>query len=279
MIKWIRLGFLLLFLKSRYLTFCANMEGQTFKEDLSMTENAQRTQSLNNNPNLSKKDVQVVERILSKNDLKALEMKKRYQVDGLYVLNFMSSPGSGKTTLLENLAEFEDFKFCVIEGDLQTNRDANRLLKKNVQAQQITTGEACHLEASMLEGAYDILKEKGALKESNYLIIENVGNLVCPSSYNLGAAMNIVLLSTPEGDDKVLKYPSMFLCADAVVVSKADLMEVFNFRLSQVQEDMAKLKPNTPIFTLSSKDKNSLEVFKDFLTEQRAKNYQSAHVF
>ncbi|EFX43081.1 hydrogenase expression/formation protein HypB [Helicobacter suis HS1] len=254
-------------------------KAKTFKEDLSMTENAQRTQSLNNNPNLSKKDVQVVERILSKNDLKALEMKKRYQVDGLYVLNFMSSPGSGKTTLLENLAEFEDFKFCVIEGDLQTNRDANRLLKKNVQAQQITTGEACHLEASMLEGAYDILKEKGALKESNYLIIENVGNLVCPSSYNLGAAMNIVLLSTPEGDDKVLKYPSMFLCADAVVVSKADLMEVFNFRLSQVQEDMAKLKPNTPIFTLSSKDKNSLEVFKDFLTEQRAKNYQSAHVF
>lgn len=244
-----------------------------------MVETTQRSQSLNNNPNLSKKDVQVVERILSKNDLKALEMKDRYKQDGLYVLNFMSSPGSGKTTLLENLASFEDFKFCVIEGDLQTNRDADRLLKKNVAAQQITTGEACHLEAAMLEGAYDILKEKGAIAQSDYLIIENVGNLVCPSSYNLGAAMNIVLLSTPEGDDKALKYPSMFLCADAVVVSKADLMEVFNFRLSQVQEDMDKLKPGTPIFTLSSKDRASLEAFKDFLVSRRAQNYQSDHVF
>lgn len=244
-----------------------------------MIEATTREQSLNNNPNLSKKDVKVVEKILSKNDLKALEMKERYMADGLYVLNFMSSPGSGKTTLLENLAAFKDFKFCVIEGDLQTNRDADRLIKKNVAAQQITTGEACHLEAAMLEGAYDILKDKGAIAESDYLVIENVGNLVCPSSYNLGAAMNIVLLSTPEGDDKVLKYPSMFLCADAVVVSKADLMDVFGFRISQVQEDMDKLKPNTPIFTLSSKDRASLEAFKDFIVSRRAENYQSTHAF
>ncbi|BEG57568.1 Hydrogenase accessory protein HypB [Helicobacter sp. NHP21005] len=244
-----------------------------------MIEATTREQSLNNNPNLSKKDVKVVEKILSKNDLKALEMKERYMADGLYVLNFMSSPGSGKTTLLENLAAFKDFKFCVIEGDLQTNRDADRLIKKNVAAQQITTGEACHLEAAMLEGAYDILKDKGAIAESDYLVIENVGNLVCPSSYNLGAAMNIVLLSTPEGDDKVLKYPSMFLCADAVVVSKADLMDVFGFRISQVQEDMDKLKPNTPIFTLSSKDRASLEAFKDFIVSRRAENYQSIHAF
>ncbi|WP_104684943.1 hydrogenase nickel incorporation protein HypB [Helicobacter bizzozeronii] len=238
-----------------------------------------RTQSLNNNPNLSKKDVKVVEKILSKNDLKALEMKKRYAQDGLYVLNFMSSPGSGKTTLLENLASFEDFKFCVIEGDLQTNRDADRLVKKGVTAQQITTGEACHLEAAMIEGAYDILKQKGAIAQSDYLIIENVGNLVCPSSYNLGAAMNIVLLSTPEGDDKVLKYPTMFLCADAVVVSKADLMDVFGFRVAQVQEDMDKLKPQTPIFTLSAKDPSSLQAFKDFLVQRRDQNYQSEHSF
>ncbi|WP_104759466.1 hydrogenase nickel incorporation protein HypB [Helicobacter bizzozeronii] len=238
-----------------------------------------RTQSLNNNPNLSKKDVKVVEKILSKNDLKALEMKKRYAQDGLYVLNFMSSPGSGKTTLLENLASFGDFKFCVIEGDLQTNRDADRLVKKGVATQQITTGEACHLEAAMIEGAYDILKQKGAIAQSDYLIIENVGNLVCPSSYNLGAAMNIVLLSTPEGDDKVLKYPTMFLCADAVVVSKADLMDVFGFRVAQVQEDMDKLKPQTPIFTLSAKDPSSLQAFKDFLAQRRDQNYQSEHSF
>ncbi|GAA7741670.1 hydrogenase nickel incorporation protein HypB [Helicobacter pylori] len=239
----------------------------------------QRKESLQNNPNLSKKDVKIVEKILSKNDIKAAEMKERYLKEGLYVLNFMSSPGSGKTTMLENLADFKDFKFCVVEGDLQTNRDADRLRSKGVSAYQITTGEACHLEASMIEGAFDLLKDEGALEKSDFLIIENVGNLVCPSSYNLGAAMNIVLLSVPEGDDKVLKYPTMFMCADAVVISKADMIEVFNFRVSQVKEDMQKLKPEAPIFLMSSKDPKSLEDFKNFLLEKKRENYQSTHSF
>lgn len=236
-------------------------------------------ENLKNNPNLTEKSIQVVEKILSKNDLKANELRERYKNDGLYVVNFMSSPGSGKTTLLENLAEFQDFKFCVVEGDLQTNRDAERLQKKGVSAEQITTGEACHLEASMVEKAYNVLKQNNQIQNCEYLIIENVGNLVCPASYDLGAALNIVLLSVPEGDDKVLKYPSMFLCADAVIISKADMVDYFGFRISQVQEDIQKLKPNTPIFLTSSKDKKSLEIVKNFIIQKNKEKYFSTHSF
>lgn len=238
-----------------------------------------REKSLQNNPNLNKKSVQIVEKILSKNDLKAKELKEKYKDDGLYTINLMSSPGSGKTTLLENLSQFDDFKFCVVEGDLQTNRDADRLIKKGIAAEQIATGEACHLEASMVEKAYEKLKQQGSIQGVDYLVIENVGNLVCPASYDLGAALNIVLLSVPEGDDKVLKYPTMFLCADAVVISKSDMIEYFGFRVSQVEEDMAKLKPNIPIFLTSSKDKKSLEDFKDFIINNKKQGYHSKHSF
>lgn len=239
----------------------------------------QRQESLNNNPNLNKKNVQIVEKILSKNDLKAKELREKYTKDNLYTINLMSSPGSGKTTLLENLSNFDDFKFCVVEGDLQTNRDADRLIKKGIKAEQIATGEACHLEASMVEVAYKRLQDQEATKEVDYLVIENVGNLVCPASYDLGAALNIVLLSVPEGDDKVLKYPTMFMCADAIVISKADMIDYFGFRVSQVEEDMKKIKPNVPIFLTSSKDKESLERFKNFIVESRNKNYYSKHSF
>ncbi|MDO7253048.1 hydrogenase nickel incorporation protein HypB [Helicobacter cappadocius] len=238
-----------------------------------------REQSLQNNPNLNKKNVQIVEKILSKNDLKAKQLREKYKNEGLYTINLMSSPGSGKTTLLESLSEFNDFKFCVVEGDLQTNRDADRLIKKGVFAEQIATGEACHLEASMVEKAYEKLKNKGATQNADYLVIENVGNLVCPASYDLGAALNIVLLSVPEGDDKVLKYPTMFLCADVVVISKSDMIDYFGFRVSQVQEDMAKLKPDVPIFLTNSKDKKSLEKFKDFIINNKKQGYYSKHSF
>ncbi|PAF43705.1 hydrogenase nickel incorporation protein HypB [Helicobacter sp. 11S03491-1] len=238
-----------------------------------------RAASLNNNPNLNKKSVQIVEKILSKNDIKANSLRQKYKDDGLYTINLMSSPGSGKTTLLESLSMFDDFKFCVVEGDLQTNRDADRLIKKGIHAQQIATGEACHLEASMVETAYEKLQAQGATEDVDYLVIENVGNLVCPASYDLGAALNIVLLSVPEGDDKVLKYPTMFLCADAVVISKSDMIDYFGFRVSQVKEDMAKLKPNVPLFLTSTKDTKSLEIFKDFIVKNKQQEYYSKYSF
>ncbi len=188
----------------------------------------------------------------------------------------MSSPGSGKTTLLENLAKYHLLDFSVVEGDLQTNRDAERLAKYGINAYQITTGDACHLEASMVREALENLQKTAPLKE--FLFIENVGNLVCPASYNLGANMNIVLLSTPEGDDKVLKYPTMFLCADAVIISKTDLIEVFNFKIQQVQEDLDKLKKEIPLFLLSNEER-TLKTLSSFLKENKEKNYVSSHTF
>lgn len=229
------------------------------------------------NPTMNKKSIEVLSRILSKNDEEAIKLREFYRNNNIFAINLMSSPGSGKTTLLESIAKKKLLEFSVVEGDLQTNRDAQRLLNLGVNAHQITTGDACHLEALMVKEALGELQKKAPLKE--YLFIENVGNLVCPASYDLGANLNIVLLSTPEGDDKVLKYPTMFLCADAVVVSKADLIEIFGFKIEQVREDLDKLKKKIPLFVLSNKDEVSLVQFCEFLKTKKGENYVSSHTF
>lgn len=234
---------------------------------------------LQDNPNLTTKSVQVARRILSANDERACILRKRYEHLGLYVINLMSSPGSGKTTFLETLGEQKLLRFAVLEGDLQTNRDAQRLQLKGVDAYQIITGEACHLDAAMIEAALMELEQQCDIAALEYLFIENVGNLVCPASYDLGAALNIVFLSTPEGDDKILKYPSMFLCADAVVISKIDLVKHFDFSLDRVKEDLANLKHNIPVFTLSAKNQEGLSAFLAFIEKARKVNYQSKHIF
>ena len=233
--------------------------------------NLSRNERLENNPNLNKKSIQIVSKILSQNDLKAQELREKYKQLGVYVINLMSSPGSGKTTLLESLSAFKDFTFCVLEGDLQTNRDAQRLEAKG--------GEACHLEASMIETALCELQKQCDMQQMDYLFIENVGNLVCPASYDVGASLNIVLLSTPEGDDKILKYPTMFMCADAVIVSKADMMQYFGFSLTRVKEDLGQLKANVPLFLTSNKERESIAKVRDFIEQKRAQNYQSHHQF
>ncbi|MDD6055483.1 MAG: hydrogenase nickel incorporation protein HypB [Helicobacter sp.] len=223
------------------------------------------------------KIIEVTQRILSKNDKIAMELREIYKNKNLFVINLMSSPGSGKTTLLENIAKQNLLNFSVIEGDLQTNRDAERLAKFNINAYQITTGDACHLEAQMIKDALLELEKSGEIKD--FMFIENVGNLVCPASYDLGANLNIVLLSTPEGDDKILKYPTMFLCADAVIISKADLSEIFNFKIQQVKDDLAKLKKEIPLFELSYKNAESILKFCQFLKEKKEQNYVSSHTF
>ena len=228
-----------------------------------------------NNPNLQTKSLEVVERILSKNDLEAQKLRGRFAEAGVYALNLMSSPGSGKTTLLEQMALLGGVTFSVIEGDLETNRDADRLRAKGVEAYQITTGEACHLEALMVAKALDQIP----WQKKDFLIIENVGNLVCPASYDLGCAMNIVLLSVPEGDDKILKYPTMFLCADAVLITKSDMIDYFGFRLSQVREDLNRLGKAIPIFEISSKEPSTIQKFIQFIQEKKEQGYVSSHTF
>ncbi|MGP1449933.1 MAG: hydrogenase nickel incorporation protein HypB [Wolinella sp.] len=228
-----------------------------------------------NNPNLTRKNVQIVERILSKNDMKATELRAKFLEASVYAINFMSSPGSGKTTLLECMAELGNIDFCVIEGDLETNRDALRLQRMGIAAHQITTGEACHLEALMIERALENIK----WQESEFLIIENVGNLVCPASYDLGCMMNVVLLSVPEGDDKVLKYPSMFMCADAVIISKSDMIDYFGFKVEQVESDLRQLGREIPLFLTSSKNPQSVAKFVEFLKDRKERGYVSSHTF
>lgn len=236
----------------------------------------ERTENLEKNPNLDKKTVKIVERILSKNDQEANWLRETWKDhEGLYVINLMSSPGSGKTTLLEQTANNGNFTFGVIEGDLETNRDAERLEKIGVRAHQITTGNACHLEAHMIHTAL----ESFSLEGLDYLFIENVGNLVCPASYDLGAHINIGLLSVPEGDDKVLKYPTMFRAVDALIVTKSDLTPYFDFSMDRVRDDMGKLQPQAEIFEISSKDSASILNWINYIAEKKAQNYVSEHIF
>jgi hydrogenase nickel incorporation protein HypB len=171
----------------------------------------------------------------------------------------MSSPGSGKTSMLERLAD-TGMKFSVIEGDLETNKDADRLKAKGVDAHQIQTGSACHLDAFMVHKALHHIK----LDDIDVCFVENVGNLVCPASYDVGCHLNIVLISVPEGADKVAKYPVMFRSADLVVVTKCDLLEHFDFSIDEVKTEAKKLKPNVDIITLSTKD-DSIEKIKEWV--------------
>jgi hydrogenase nickel incorporation protein HypB len=152
----------------------------------------------------------------------------------------MSSPGSGKTSLLEKTIEEKSLKIVAIEGELETNRDADRIKAKGAGAYQITTGTACHLDAHMLHHAlYEL-----PINDMDVVFIENVGNLVCPASYDLGAHLNVVLLYILDGADKIQKYPVMFRAADLIVFTKCDLLPYFDFDMTQTKEDARRLKQN-----------------------------------
>lgn len=225
-----------------------------------------------------KKDITLSQRILSANDKIANILRDTYKTYNKYVINLMSSPGSGKTSLLESLSD-TDLRFCVIEGDLETNRDADRLETKGILAKQITTGEACHLEANMIQTILPSLIADTRFQSSDFIFIENVGNLVCPASYDLGANVNVVLLSVPEGDDKVLKYPSMFLCADIVLITKADMISFFEFSIERVEKDLKSLRNNIELMLVSSKDKDSIISLKQRFQKFAQDNYISSHIY
>lgn len=212
-------------------------------------------------------EVIVNESILSKNDRHAKTLRAIFAQHRLFVCNLMSSPGSGKTSLLESFARLST-SFAVIEGDLQTNRDTERLQQCGILSQQISTGDLCHLDAQMVAGCFETLSPKLAGQE--ILFIENVGNLVCPASYDVGAHINVVLLSVSEGDDKVLKYPTMFLRADCVIVSKVDLLPHFAFEMDRIRDDLAQLGKQIPILPISTKDDISIRNAWDYLLQRRA---------
>jgi len=208
------------------------------------------------NPQLNdKKTVDVITKILAKNDHEAGHNRSHFQKHGVLAINLMSSPGSGKTALLEKFADLAQFKFGVIEGDLETSRDADRLKAKGIPAYQIQTGSACHLDAFMVhKGLHDM-----PLSDIDICFVENVGNLVCPASYDVGTHLNIVLVSVPEGNDKIAKYPVMFRKADLILITKTDLLPYIDYDVEAEKKEARKLKPNVDILEVNIKDDESIK--------------------
>ena len=216
------------------------------------------------NPTLEdKKTVEVITKILDANDKQAESNRKHFDQYGIFAINLMSSPGAGKTTLLEKTIEMlnNELKIGVIEGDLETNRDAERIKAKGVPAYQITTGQACHLDAFMVhEGIHHL-----PLEGLDIIFVENVGNLVCPASYDIGTHMNVVLLSVPEGDDKPAKYPVMFRAADLMLITKIDLLPYFDFSVEKAVEEARKLNPKMDIIQISTKTGEGLDKWINYI--------------
>ena len=212
--------------------------------------------------------VPVEKKVLSENQRIAEELRRRYSKSGTLCLNLISSPGSGKTTLLEKtLAGFSpQDKVAVLTGDLQTENDARRLACYGFPVQQIVTGTVCHLDGRMIERAL----EPWASHEIELLFIENVGNLVCPSSYDLGEEAKIVVLSVTEGEDKPLKYPSTFSKAALMVVTKVDLLPYVPFDLEQAKANARQVHPGIEIIELSCLTGEGLDRWQQWLAHRRA---------
>ena len=189
--------------------------------------------------------------LLSTNDRLAARNRRRFAEKGITVINVVSSPGSGKTALLERtMTELgSELRLAAIVGDLATNNDAARLQKSGAPAIQITTGSACHLDAHMIHHALDEI----IIDELDLLFIENVGNLVCPASFDLGEDLFVVMLSTTEGEDKPLKYPVIFLKADAVIVNKSDLAAAVEFNRGAALHNIAESAPRARVFETSAR--------------------------
>ncbi|MGB5438071.1 MAG: hydrogenase nickel incorporation protein HypB [Gammaproteobacteria bacterium] len=196
--------------------------------------------------------VSVLRNLLHANDHAAAHNREHFEKHGVLAINLMSSPGAGKTSLLESTIDAlkDELSIAVIEGDLETENDAARIRKHGVEAIQITTGSACHLDAHMVHDALHHLDLQGL----DIVFIENVGNLVCPASFDLGQHRNVTLLSVPEGDDKPAKYPVMFRASDLVLLSKSDLLAVLDdFLPGNARQHMRDLASEAPVFELSAK--------------------------
>lgn len=194
-------------------------------------------------------EIKVVSNILHTNEEITSQNKQLLNEKGIYVINMMSSPGSGKTSLLERIIlKLKDkIRIAVIEGDLYTTKDAERIEAQGIPVVQINTGGACHLDGKMIKGALDSLN----LDNVDLLVIENVGNLVCPAAFELGEDIKITVLSTPEGNDKPLKYPRMFENSGAIILNKMDLLELTNFDKTEFYQDINSLNALATIFETS----------------------------
>lgn len=210
--------------------------------------------------------IKVMTNILERNDQVAAALQERFKKAGIFVINLLGSPGCGKTSLLEKTIKAlkETLSIAVIEGDLFTAKDAERIEQHGVPVVQINTGGGCHLDANMIQGVLDCLD----LGELDIIVIENVGNLVCPAEFNIGEDCKVTVLSITEGDDKPLKYPLIFKQASAVILNKVDLLPYTNFDLKAAEKDITAIHPGVTLVPVSCQTGEGLEAWFNWLIKQ-----------
>jgi hydrogenase nickel incorporation protein HypB len=210
--------------------------------------------------------ITIERKVLAKNDEIASQNRALFQQHGIFVFNIVSSPGSGKTSILERTLEHlkGELRIAVIEGDVQTDFDAQRVARYNVPTVQIVTLGGCHLEANLVQDALEKLDLTGI----RLLVIENVGNLVCPANYDLGEAMKVVVVSTTEGDDKPLKYPGMFRKASVLIINKIDLLPFVNCSLAVLKRNALQINPSLEVFETSCTTQTGIPEWCEWLKRQ-----------
>jgi len=216
--------------------------------------------------------ITIERKVLEKNDELASKNREVFHQQGAFVINMVSSPGSGKTSIVERTLEHlkDKLRIAVIEGDVQTDFDAQRVATFGVPVVQIITNGGCHLDAKLVQDALQSLPLKGI----QLLIIENVGNLVCPANYDLGEHIKVVLASTTEGDDKPLKYPAMFRNASVLLVNKIDLLPYVQCQLGELKDNAIRMNPSLKIFETSCTTKQGIDQWCEWL-EQQVLKYSS----
>jgi len=219
--------------------------------------------------------VEVRRNVLKQNDVIARALREEFRDAGVFVVSLVSSPGSGKTTFLERtLTELQPrYRVAALVGDLATDNDAARLARSKAPVKQITTGTLCHLEAGMVQSAL----QGWNLRHLDFLFIENVGNLVCPSSYDLGENLRLVLMSVTEGEDKPQKYPTIFNSADVAIVTKDDLATAVEFNWEAARKSIESVRPGMKIFRLSAKTGEGLPAYLDFLAARLKEQRTPSH--
>jgi hydrogenase nickel incorporation protein HypB len=220
--------------------------------------------------------VEVRKNVLKQNDVLARALRERFREAGVVAISLVSSPGSGKTAFLEKTLTLlhSRYKVAALVGDLATENDAARLARSHAPVKQIITGTVCHLEAAMVQNAL----EGWNLNDLDFLFIENVGNLVCPSSYDLGEDLRIVLLSVAEGEDKPLKYPTIFNSADVAIITKSDIAAAVEFDESAARRNIQAVRPGMQVLKLSAKTGEGMSEFLVFLETRRQRSRAAAAV-
>jgi hydrogenase nickel incorporation protein HypB len=217
---------------------------------------------------MSTRIVEIRAKVMKQNDLLAYALRERFKACGVSVVGLVSSPGSGKTAFLEKLLSglARDFRVAALVGDLATENDAARLKRATPNVRQITTGTICHLDAQMIEKSL----EGWSLDDLDFLFIENVGNLVCPSSYDLGEELRFVMLSATEGEDKPLKYPTIFNSSDVAIITKMDMAEAAEFDVAAARRNIESVHPGMQIFEVSAKTGSGMQHVFQLLRDQLA---------